>query len=70
MKLSLSTPCWCTTSLRYVVVASYVPTVVLFWGTPRYTLLIIPELLLFTSFAMLAVYDRIAASDRRRGRDA
>jgi hypothetical protein len=55
---------WRACSVLYVVVASYVPTVLLFYGTPRWTLMIIPELLIFASFAMLAVYDRIVGSDR------
>jgi hypothetical protein len=53
---------WRAASLLYVVVASYVPTVLLFYGTPRWTLMIIPELLIFASFALVALYTRIAAS--------
>jgi len=55
---------WRVCSLLYVVVLSYLPTVVLFWGTPRYTLLIIPVLLIFASFALLAAYDYLVGSRR------
>jgi 4-amino-4-deoxy-L-arabinose transferase-like glycosyltransferase len=58
---------WRATSLLFVVVASYVLTVLVFFGTPRYTLLIIPELLIFASFALLACYDYLAGSPRLPG---
>jgi hypothetical protein len=51
----------------YVVLLSYVPTVLLFYGTPRFTLLIFPELLIFASFALLAAYDYLVGSPRLRG---
>ena len=55
---------WRTTSLLYVAVASCVPTVLLFCGTPRFTLLIFPELLIFASFALLACYDHFVGPRR------
>jgi hypothetical protein len=51
-------------SLLYVVAASYVLTVLLFYGSPRWTLLIVPELLIFASFAIVGVYTYIIGSDR------
>jgi hypothetical protein len=48
---------WRACSLLYVVVVSYVPTVLIFYGTPRWTLMIIPELVIFASFALLGTYD-------------
>ncbi|HVM62081.1 MAG TPA: glycosyltransferase family 39 protein [Verrucomicrobiae bacterium] len=53
---------WRTTSLLYIVVASYMLTVLVFFGTPRYTLLIIPELLVFASCGMLTAYTCIIRS--------
>jgi 4-amino-4-deoxy-L-arabinose transferase-like glycosyltransferase len=55
---------WRACSLLYVVVASYVPTVLLFYGTPRWTLLITPELLIFASFAIVGLYTYITGSNR------
>jgi 4-amino-4-deoxy-L-arabinose transferase-like glycosyltransferase len=55
---------WRACSLLYVTVFSYLPTVLLFWGTPRYTLLIIPVLLIFASFALIASYDYLVGSRR------
>ncbi len=55
---------WRACSLLYVTVFSYLPTVLLFWGTPRYTLLIIPVLLIFAGFALIASYDYLVASHR------
>lgn len=53
---------WRACSLLYVVVLSYLPTVLVCFGTPRYTILIIPVLLVFASFALLTSYDYLAAS--------
>jgi len=55
---------WRACSVLYVVVLSYLPTVLLFWGSPRYTLMIIPELLIFASFAIVGVYTYIIGSNR------
>jgi len=43
----------------YIFVLAYIPTVVLFLVTARHRLTIIPILLLFASFAVLHIYDRI-----------
>jgi 4-amino-4-deoxy-L-arabinose transferase-like glycosyltransferase len=53
---------WRACSLLYIVLLSYLPTVLLFWGTPRYTLLVIPVLLIFASFALIAAYDYLVGS--------
>jgi 4-amino-4-deoxy-L-arabinose transferase-like glycosyltransferase len=53
---------WRACSVLYIVVLSYLPTVLLFYGTPRFTLLIIPVLLVFASFALLAAYDYLVVS--------
>ena len=55
---------WRACSLLYVVVLSYLPTVLLFYGTPRWTLLIIPVLLIFASFALLAACNYLVGSHR------
>ena len=55
---------WRACSLLYIVVLSYLGTVLVCFGTPRYTLLIIPVLLVFASFALLASFDYLAGSRR------
>lgn len=54
---------WRACSLLYIVFFSYVPTVLVFWGTPRYTILIIPFLLVFAGNAMLACFDSVVGPD-------
>jgi len=61
---------WRATSLLYLVVASYVVTVLLFFGTQRYTLLVIPELLIFASFAIVGLYTYCSVRVQGRGRAA
>lgn len=56
---------WRACSVVYVVLVSYVPTVLLFYGTPRWTLMIVPELIIFASFALLSSIDYLAGNRRR-----
>jgi hypothetical protein len=55
---------WRTCFPLYIVVLSYLPTVLVFNVLPRYTLLITPVLLIFASFAMLAAYNYLVGSRR------
>ena len=58
---------WRAWALLYAVLCSYLVMVLIFYGTPRNTILVIPCLLLFASPAMLAVRDRVFRSDRLTG---
>jgi len=43
---------WRSCSLLYIVLASYVLMVLIFYGTPRFTIIVMPVLILFASSAM------------------
>jgi hypothetical protein len=45
---------WRACSLLYAVLASYVLMVLVFYGTPRFTIIVMPVLIVFASSAMLA----------------
>ncbi|HUJ11616.1 MAG TPA: glycosyltransferase family 39 protein [Verrucomicrobiae bacterium] len=48
---------WRTCSLLYVVLLSYVLMVLLFYGTPRFTVVVIPFLLVFAGDSLVKCYD-------------
>lgn len=48
---------WRSCSLLYVVLFSYLLMVLIFYGTPRFTIIVIPYLLLFASYAMVRCAD-------------
>jgi hypothetical protein len=56
---------WRSCALLHLVLASYSLMVVVFYGTPRFTLLVIPVLLVFASLGMTTVFDAIVL--KRRG---
>lgn len=58
---------WRDLSLLYLAIFSYVVSVVLFFGTPRYTILIMPFLILFAAHAASAMFELVRSHlDRRR----
>jgi hypothetical protein len=48
---------WRDLSLLYLAILSYVVSVMLFFGTPRYTILIMPFLIAFAAHAAVAGFD-------------
>jgi hypothetical protein len=56
---------WRSCALLHLVLVSYSLMVVVFYGTPRFTLLVIPVLLVFASLGMTTVFDAIVL--KRRG---
>jgi 4-amino-4-deoxy-L-arabinose transferase-like glycosyltransferase len=57
---------WRDFSLLYLAILSYVVSVVLFFGTPRYTILIIPFLVVFASYPMALCFDRLTRRPREQ----
>jgi len=55
----LSLRCWRSCSLLYTVLVSYVAMVLIFYGTPRFTVIVMPVLMLFASSAMLKCFDHL-----------
>jgi 4-amino-4-deoxy-L-arabinose transferase-like glycosyltransferase len=56
--LYLRQPC----AAYYAILISYTLMVLIFYGTPRFTLIIIPYLLIFASYAILACYSWLSRS--------
>jgi len=56
---------WRECSLLYLVVASYVMMVLIFYGSSRFTLIVMPVLMLFAGHAIVAWLDRRPATNVR-----
>lgn len=61
---------WRDFSLLYLAIVSYVVSVVLFFGTPRYTILIIPFLVVFASYPMALCFDRLTRRPREQSAES
>jgi 4-amino-4-deoxy-L-arabinose transferase-like glycosyltransferase len=58
---------WRDLSLLYLALLSYVVSVILFYGTPRFTIMIIPFLIMFAAYSMVASVDWILAFRNAQG---
>jgi 4-amino-4-deoxy-L-arabinose transferase-like glycosyltransferase len=56
---------WREFLLLYIVLASYVLMVLIFYGTPRFTIIVIPYLLGFASYAAVGSLDYVSDGKRR-----
>ena len=53
---------WRSHALLHTVLASYVIMVLIFYGTPRFTIIVMPVLLIFASYALVSSFDYLRAT--------
>jgi hypothetical protein len=61
---------WREFLLLYIALASYVLMVLVFYGTPRFTIIVIPYLLIFASYAIVGCVDFVSVRKRIAYRSA
>jgi 4-amino-4-deoxy-L-arabinose transferase-like glycosyltransferase len=61
---------WREFLLLYIALASYVLMVLVFYGTPRFTIIVIPYLLIFASYAIVGCLDFVSVRKRIAYRSA
>ena len=67
--LVLSLRQWRRSMILYLAVASYGVTVLVYYGTPRFTVIVVPYLLIFAGSALIAAFDVLKRWGVRKGRN-